>query len=724
MVAVAEAFVGRRPELEALRGALDHATIGKGRLVLISGEPGIGKTRTALELNAHVAQCGAQIWWGRCHEEAGAPPYWPWAQIVQAVVAASDVDALRLDLEAGAADIAGLTPTIRDRLPNLDTPPTLSDPTETRFRLFGSIARFLTNLSRRRPQVLVFDDLHWADIPSLRLLEFLSHDIQDTRLLIVGTYRETELSRRHHLSHTLGALARVPFVVRLQLQRLSADDVRQFVTMTAGALPPVWLTSAIHDQTEGNPLFVREVVQFLAQQGYFSGAVALPASIRLPEGVREVIGRRLNLLSIPCNEILSLGAVIGREFSRDVLVKASSDRPELIVLDALDEARAVHLIEETTPGTYQFTHALVRVTLYDELRTSQRRRLHRVVREAIETVHRRDPSSVLAELAHHFGMAGFSDDLERAIDYATRAGQSADVALAYEDAIGLFQNALDMVDALNADDPARRCILMLRLGDAQRKANDFPTALETLRLAADIARTQQMAVTLGEAAYLFADTAWRHDQQANERSGPLLELALGELPEPEAALRVKLMGSLARDRLHTGNTEGAKALARQAIAMARTLGDPSTLATSLAGLVDAPWKRDETAQMLADATEMAEMAESANDLELAVRGHFRRVSLMLELGDIQAAMHAIEMMSRINTRVRQPIFTLFELGLKATMALMRGALDEAERHILQSGKTQPFNRTHVVDPVSMLIFTLRRGQGRSSIATGRDVAVS
>ncbi len=640
MVAAPEVFVGRRPELEALSAALDDTNTGKGRLVLISGEPGIGKTRTALELNAHAARSGAQVWWGRCHEEAGAPPYWPWAQIVQAVVVASDAEALRVDLEAGAADIAGLTPAVRDRLSNLDTPPTLSDPTETRFRLFGSIARFLTNLSRRRPQVLVFDDLHWADIPSLRLLEFLAQDIQDTRLLIVGTYRETELSRRHHLSHTLGALARVPSVVRLHLQGLSSDDVRQFVTTAAGAIPPVSLTNAIHDQTEGNPLFVREVVRFLAQQGYFSGAEALPASIRLPEGVREVIGRRLNLLTIPCNETLTLAAVIGREFSRAVLVQASRNHPELVVLDALDEACAVHLIEETIPGTYQFTHALVRVTLYDELRTSQRRRLHHVVGEAIETVHRRDPSTVLADLAHHFGSAGFSDDLERAIDYATRAGQAADAALAYEDAIALFQNALDMVDALSTDDPARRCVLMLHLGDAQRKANDFPAALETLRSAADIARTQQMTVTLGEAAYLFADTAWRHDQQENERSGPMLELALNELPASEAALRVKLMGSLARDRLHTGDTEGAKALARQAIAMARTLGDPATLATSLAGLVDAPWKPDETAQMLGDATEMAEMAESANDLELAVRGHFRRVSLMLELGDIQAATHA------------------------------------------------------------------------------------
>jgi predicted ATPase len=479
MTAAAEVFVGRRHEVEALCSALETAFAGGGRLVLIAGETGIGKTRTALELTTHATNRKARILWGRCHEEAGAPPYWPWAQIVVAIAAEQDAIELRGDLAAGAGDIADIVPEIRARLPDLDPPSALNDPSEMRFRLFGSIARFLINASRRQTLVLILDDLHWADVPSLRLLEFLAHEMGDSRLLVIGIYRDTDLSRHHHLSDTLGALARAPHALRLHLSGLNAEDVRQFAASTAGLALPVWLTRAIHGQTEGNPLFVREVVRFLAQEGYFGGvalAIAVPPTIRLPEGIREVIGRRLNQLSVSCNEILAIAAVIGREFALDVLVRAGQPRTEEAVLEALDEAIGAHIVEESGPGLYQFTHTLMRITLYDELRTGQRRRLHHTVGEAIEAAHRRDPKPVLADLAHHFRAAGMAGDVERAIDYTTRAGQSADAALAFEEAISHFQNAFDMLDALSADDLDRRCNLLLRLGDAQTRMRWRPCA--------------------------------------------------------------------------------------------------------------------------------------------------------------------------------------------------------------------------------------------------------
>jgi DNA-binding CsgD family transcriptional regulator/tetratricopeptide (TPR) repeat protein len=710
MTATADDFVGRRRELGALCAGLDAACAGGGRLVLLAGEPGIGKSRTALELTAHAAGNGARIVWGRCHEEAGAPPYWPWVQILRVLAAARGVDDLRGDLDAGASDIADILPEIRALLPDLDPPATLSDPSGTRFRLFGSIARFLINSSRRQPLVLVLDDLHWADVPSLRLLEFVAQEMADSRLLVVGTYRETELSRRHRLSDTLGALARVAHGVRLHMSGLSAEDVRRFVAVVAGMEPPAWLTIAIHNQTEGNPLFVREVVRFLAQEGHFTGAA--PATVRLPEGVREVIGRRLNLLPAVCNEILAVAAVIGREFSLDVLARASQPHREETVLEALDEAVTTHIVEETNPGRYQFTHGLVRITLYDELRTGQRRRLHHAVGEAMEAVHRRDLKPVLPDLAYHFRAAGLAADVERAIDYASRAGESADAALAFEDAIAFFQNALDMLDTMSDDDPTRRCGLLLFLGNAQRKANDYPHALETLRASADIARSQRMPTALAEAACLYADAAWRHTAHRDARAGSLLEEALDGVPPTEAGLRVRLMGSLARDRLHTGRVEEAKAISSRAVALARELGDPVALGTSLAGLADVPWYPHETEQMLADATEMAEMGERANNLEVATRGHFRCVDLLLELGDMAGAAAAAEMIGRVNARLRQPFFVPWELGAKATMALMRGALDEAEQLILQSMRIQLPFRTRITDPVSLLIFSLRREQGR------------
>ena len=271
-----------------------------------------------------------------------------------------------------------------------------------RSRVFSSIS------SRRRPLVLILDDLHWADAPTLRLLEFLTQEMTDGRLLVVGTYRDTDVSRRHQLSDTLGALVRVPHAIRLHLSGLDIDDVSDFTTTTAGMKLPPWLTNAIHSQTEGNPLFVREVVRFLEQEGYFNlaSSATIPTTIRLPEGIREAIGRRLNLFSATCNDVLATAAVIGHEFRLDVLLRASRPLTEDAVLEALDEALASHIVEETDAGLYQFTHTLLRITLYDELRTGERRRRHNSVGEAFEAVYRHDPTPVLSNLAYHFRAAG------------------------------------------------------------------------------------------------------------------------------------------------------------------------------------------------------------------------------------------------------------------------------------------------------------------------------
>jgi DNA-binding CsgD family transcriptional regulator len=502
-------------------------------------------------------------------------------------------------------------------------------------------------------------------------------------------------------------------VQRLHLTGLSDGDVRQFVTTTVGKAPPVWLTSAIHDQTDGNPLFVREVVRFLGEQDYFATAAAsaTPVMIRLPEGVREVIGRRLNLLSTVCNDVLALAAVIGREFTLDVLLRAHREPSEEDVLEALDEALAAHIIEETSPDHYQFTHALVRITLYDELRTGERRRLHHAVALSIEDVHRQNLELVLADLAHHFYTAGLVGDAERATDYATQAGERAHAALAFEDAVMFFQNAIDMLGAPGTTDMARHGRLLFMLGQAQRKAGNYDRALESLGAAAGVARQLCDPYLLADVAQSYADVTYRCDRQIDAQSGKMLEEALAGLPASEGALRSQVVGSLARDRLHTGNMEAARALAAQAIALAREVDDPAALASSLACLADFPWHPQETDRMLAEASEMVAVGERANAPEALQRGHFRRVALLLELGDMPASLAALDAMGRTNVRIRQPLFTVFEQALRATLVLQGGNLVEAERLILRL-QNEARRRTYTVEPLSIIIFTLRREQGR------------
>jgi DNA-binding CsgD family transcriptional regulator len=718
MIAPADTFVGRRDELESLRATLDQATANRGRIVMLAGEPGIGKTRTAQELADHAARHNSVVLWGRCHEDAGAPPYWPWVQIIRTVLRDHAADVLLNELGGGASDMAGIVPEIRDRLPGLDPPARLENAAEARWRMFETIRRFIAGLCKRQPVLILLDDLHWADAPSLRLLEFLATELTDSRLLLVGTYRQTELSRRHPLSDALGGLARAPHVTRIQLAGLSIEEVHDFITAATGAKRPAWLTSSLHSQTEGNPLFLREIVRFLEQKGVFgrdraTPLMALPPAIRIPEGVREVIGRRLNLLSASCNETLALAAVIGRDFTDDVLARAATRQDNQELTDALDEAMAAHIIEETTDGHYQFAHHLIRMTLYDELRPARRRQLHRAAGNAIEALRRSDIESVSQELAHHFRAAG---DVERTIDYATRAGQRAADLLAFEDAAQSFEAALDAAEQRLEPDEACRCRLLFLLGDAQRKAGDSSTALQTLLGAITAANTIGDHELSARAALSYENLGWRGDIRADIHSGTspayLLERAMRQLPETETTLRAQVAGALARALRHAGAFEEARKQAARAIAMARQLGDPAALATSLSCMFDSTWAPDHTEELIGYATEMLAAAEQAGNMETVAIAYSWRLCLQLEFGNARAAEADLDSWTRIDARIRQAGYTIWMLSHHFMLTLMRGEFDQAEQRILELKKQLRRNLTNHEDPLGVMIFSLRREQGR------------
>ena len=353
-------FVGRQGEVGELKSALEDALSGRGRMVMLVGEPGIGKTRTAQELAAYAATQGTRVLWGRCHEQAGTPPYWPWVQAVRAYVREHEPDRLRSEMGAGAADIAEIVPEVKERLPELQPPPSPGSPEEARFRLFDSIATFLKNTSRARPSVIVSDNLHWADKPSLLLLEFLGQELGDASLLVVGTYRDADLSRRNPLAEALGELTRQQLFHWITLRGLSRDNVAGFIRATSGNEPDGRLVETIYSRTEGNPLFVSEVVRMLEQEGEL---VSQPPDrdIGVPEGVREAIGRRLNRLSEQCGQVLTVASVVGREFGLDQLSRLVDDLPEDRLLEVLEEGAAARVIEElpAAMGRYQFTHALM-----------------------------------------------------------------------------------------------------------------------------------------------------------------------------------------------------------------------------------------------------------------------------------------------------------------------------------------------------------------------------
>jgi DNA-binding CsgD family transcriptional regulator/tetratricopeptide (TPR) repeat protein len=435
-------FVGRQREMALLSVALDEALSGSGRLAMLVGEPGIGKTRTAQELAAIARQRGALVLWGRCYEGEGAPPYWPWVQCIRAYAEASDAQALSEDIGAGAADIAEIVPDVKQKLQGLQPAPTL-EPQQARFRLFDCITTFFKRASRRRPLLMALDNLHLADRASLLLLEFLAPEIASSPILLLGTYRDIELSRRHPLSQTLGELVKDPSgrFQRLILRGLSREDVGQFIRLMPVANPDERMVSTIYEQTEGNPFFVSEVVRLLSEEGTLSAsddARTLPT--RIPEGVREAIGRRLDRLSETCNEVLAIASVIGREFDLNQLT-ALDDIPGDELLDALDEAVRAYLIEETT-GRYSFTHALVQQTLVSEMTTSRRIRLHARIAEALLRLYGDNAEAHAAALTHHYSEASALVGPERMVHYSLLAGEQALAAYAWEDAQAHFERAL------------------------------------------------------------------------------------------------------------------------------------------------------------------------------------------------------------------------------------------------------------------------------------------
>jgi DNA-binding CsgD family transcriptional regulator len=705
-------FVGRREELAQLGAALAGTLAGRGRLVLLSGEPGIGKTRTAEELASEADAAGALVLWGRCREEAGAPSYWPWAQALRALAGALDDDALREDLGPGAPDIAEVIPELRARLPDIGPAATPSDPAAARFRLFASLAAFLLAASRHRPLVVILDDAHWADAPSLRFLRFLAPDLGSGRLLLIATYRENALSRQHPLSDALGDLARSPGVVRLRLAGLAAEESGALMAGMAGAAPPPTLVRALHAQTEGNPLFLREIVRFLGQRGLLDPArgMAVPAALRIPEGVREVIGQRLNLLSPAANQVLRLASVIGREFDLALLRRAWADGSAGVTA-ALDEALEARIVEEVGPDRYQFTHALIRMTLSDELRAGERQRLHRAVGQALEALHRHDPDAVLPELARHFRGAG--GDAAKAIDYARRAARQAEAALAFEEAAGLFQAALDLM--LQEDEPDARdhTALLVSLGDAERKANDYDAARATLRQALDLARRHGLPDLFADAAISLELSMFRRGY-VGLRNLELLHEALAALPASEPARRVGVLTALARSQLYAGDVAAGRETAREAAALARSLGDDGITARSLLVQLEIPAEPHETAAMLSLGLDVAMMAERGGEMEIAAQAHLLCAGLALELGRMEECRAAIAALHRLGLQVRQLVFTLFEIGFRAALALHRGDLDEAETLIREGIRLDRATRSDAGDPLSLLVFALRREQDRLS----------
>ena len=706
-------FVGRQPELDALHTALECAVAGQLRVVLLTGEPGIGKTRTAREIFDHAGQRNVLALWGRCPEEPGAPPYWPWLQVIRRYVALHDEQVLGDVIGSAATRIAALDSELAGPLTVGAPLREETDVVNGRFRLFDSIAAFWRRAAVRQPLLIVLDDLHWADVPSLRLLEFVIAEAGTSRVMVLGTYRNLQVARQHPLSDTLAELHRHVQVQRLTLGGFSSAETAQFVA--AAGIGSTELAAALHAQTEGHPLFLAELARELVQAGDLKpvGGGAHLAFRRVPKGVQEIIGARLNRLTPACIPVLQNAAVIGVEFRFDLLCRLLENTPEEQCLAAIEEARTAGLIDETARSvTYQFTHALVRDTLYDELPALRRARLHQRIAAAIEMQYHGDLTPCLSALAHHYHAAGPTGNPAKGIQYATRAAERAMVMQAHEEASRLYLLACAALPSTASTD-VQRCRLLLGLGDAQNSAGDSTSALATFGDAAACARRVGDASLLARSAIGFGNAQWRVGSEGSSAVA-LISEALALAAPTDARERVVLLSALCRALLFSNRPDEAETAFREAVAIARRLDDPLALFSALSAIVSGRWFPDRLKLRIDAAREAIELMQRAGHPEWPVSSLTGwHTGDLMEFGDTALAMTTAKLHLVTGETTREPFVEAVALAALAMIATHEGRFADAEQFAVQALRCgERFDRANASGIFGVQMFTIRRDQGR------------
>ncbi|HEV8623086.1 MAG TPA: AAA family ATPase [Acidimicrobiia bacterium] len=499
-------FVGREAELRRLGERLTETKSARGGLIMVGGEPGIGKSRLVEEVAERAAREGIAPLWGRCFDTEGTPPYAAFAQLVEAIVGAADPSELREDLGPGAGPLARIVPGLHAVLGDVPEPPPLQ-PDEERFRLLDAVAQFLIARSRRTPLLLCLDDLQWADRGTIAMVRHLARFISEQRILLLGAYRDVEVERGHPLAEALGTL-RAEYE-RIRLDGLDSEVVGELLSAWAEQQVSEAAAAAITDGTEGNPLFIREVVRHLAEEGTIyrgpDGRWTSDLSVQelgIPESVREVVARRLSRLSEAANWLLSVASAFDGPFRFDVVAEVTG-LGETVALDALEDALAGHLLQPAeAPDAYVFTHALIRQTLYTELSPSRRLRLHRRVAEQFEASYGTEPDPAqAAEVASQYHRSAGLPGAERGVDAALAAAAHAEATGAHGEAAHFLRMALGLLPPGDR----RRPGLMGRLGVALAWALEFD---EAVRVATEAGEAIAGADGSEAAAQYLADAVY------------------------------------------------------------------------------------------------------------------------------------------------------------------------------------------------------------------------
>lgn len=676
----ASPFVGRGGERDRLLRLWSDVERGRRGLAFVTGEPGIGKTRLTAEYALDVYSRGGVVLWGRSFEE-GLVPYQPFVQALRHYLLECDPDELRLQLAVGAAELARLVPELEARLRPMSS---VQEEIEGgRYRLFEAVAALLADIAAAHPLLLVLDDLQWADQATLLLLKHVAVDPRPASLLVLGTYRDSEVPRAHPLAQLQADVERDSAIERIELGGLPAGEVATLVASLIGGAPPEELLSTLQSETDGNPFFVEELVRDLEATGLVANPERLGTEgVAVPARVKELVARRLQRLSPKAFETLRVASVIGSEFGIELLASVVAE-PEDELVQVLDEGVASRLIVEAPSrlGRYGFSHALVQQALYEEQTANWRASVHGRIAGALESCGP-DPAPFAAELAHHF--ASFGRAPEKVVRCGRAAGKQALVVLAYEDATREFSRALDTLAAVRPEDHAERAELLVLLGTAQTRAGDAPAARASFRQAAELAAKIGSPETLARAALGYGGTAgfggvWVKFADIDAELVHFLEEGLRQCSGGDNPTRVRLLGRLAQALYWSPDGGRAEGLSREALESARRLGDKAALAHALDSRHVVLWGPDHLAERTALALEMLRLGEELADRDITLEAYAWLITNALASEPIEVVDAYIDAHSRVARELRQPYHLWYTEVTRAMRAHLEGRFEEAGR---------------------------------------------
>ncbi|HEY4915468.1 MAG TPA: AAA family ATPase [Solirubrobacteraceae bacterium] len=690
-VSSAVGFVGRAGERAILDDAL-RTVVREARhhLVLIGGEPGIGKTTLAAERVQRAHEEGAIVLYGRAEEDLGVP-YGPWNEALTHLVTNAPQGLLET-LGPYAGSLVRLAPALGAQLGASDSRPT-SDPEAARHILFSAVTSALRAAGELATVVLVLDDLQWVDAPSLQLLRHVVAASEPMRLLMIGTFRESDVAAGGPLADLLGALHREPATSRFTLRGL--DELELLAMMEGEAVQQMGkdglsLRDQLMAETDGNPFFVGELLRHLTETGGLyqeDGRWVSSSDLRshgLPVSVREVIARRVERLGEAGARVLATASVIGRDFDLSLLAVAT-ELDEDTLLDIMDRAAEATLIDNVDGNRCTFVHALIEYTLYESLAPARRARLHRRIAEAIEAQCRGRTQGRVGELAYHWGEALVPEEAEKAIGYARAAGDEALARLAPGEALRRYSQALTLLEQRQVDANRMRGALLLGLGVAQRQTGDAAyreTLLDAAHLAQDLDDTELLvAAALANNRGFFSVAGVVDDERV-----AALEAASDALEGTESADRARLLALLASELTYGADLARRRDLMHQAVAIARSVDDPATLVEVINHTSPATTAPETLAELLALTGEGFEAARGIGDPVLQFWSALQRCFACYQAGFVTEADEALSLARSIAERLGQPIICMHVTFVRATRAMLAGDLDEAERLSIEAAE--------------------------------------